>query len=181
MGSILIAMPKYEDSEHIEELLVSRGLPGDFEICRTASEVLQISNARDYGVVICTKVFKDMSAAELIEYLPRYFGMIILTKDPALDLYSEKTVKLMMPFKPQELVSTVEMLNALFVRQIKKSVTTPGRRNILQEKAISAAKAVLMERNGMTEPEAYRYIQKCSMDTGRSMAESAQMILILNE
>ncbi len=181
MGSILIAMPKYVDSEHIKELLASRGRISDFEICRTASEVLQISNARDYGVVICTKDFKDMSAAELAEYLPEYFGMIILTKDPALDLYSEKTMKLMMPFKPMELVSTVEMLNMQFARQIKKSSAIPGHRNILREKAISEAKAVLMDRNGMTEPEAYRYIQKCSMDTGRSMAESAQMILILNE
>ena len=37
-----------------------------------------------------------------------------------------------------------------------------------------------MERNGMTEPEAFRYIQKNSMDMGRTFVESAQMILTLN-
>ena len=38
---------------------------------------------------------------------------------------------------------------------------------------------MLMERNGLTEEEAFRYIQKNSMDFGRKMVESAQMILSL--
>ena len=41
------------------------------------------------------------------------------------------------------------------------------------------AKKLLMDRNAMTEPEAFRYIQKTSMDTGRSLVESAQMVLTL--
>ena len=35
----------------------------------------------------------------------------------------------------------------------------------------------LMERNHMTEEEAHRYIQKCSMDSGTSLTETAQMVL----
>ena len=38
---------------------------------------------------------------------------------------------------------------------------------------------VLMERNHMTEEEAFRYIQKSSMDSGTNMVETAQMILML--
>ena len=41
------------------------------------------------------------------------------------------------------------------------------------------AKAVLMQRNHLTEEEAHRYIQKCSMDNGTNMVETAQMILML--
>ena len=44
---------------------------------------------------------------------------------------------------------------------------------------LSAAKALLMERNNMTEPEAHRYIQKTAMDTGTSLVETAQMVLDL--
>jgi response regulator NasT len=36
-----------------------------------------------------------------------------------------------------------------------------------------------MERNNMTEPEAYRYLQKNSMDMGRTLLETAYMILSL--
>ena len=31
----------------------------------------------------------------------------------------------------------------------------------------------------MTEQDAYRYIQKCSMDSGTNMVETAQMILLM--
>ena len=36
-----------------------------------------------------------------------------------------------------------------------------------------------MEKNQMTEDEAYRHIQKCSMDSGTNMVETAQMLLML--
>ena len=36
-----------------------------------------------------------------------------------------------------------------------------------------------MDRNHLTEEEAYRYIQKCSMDSATGMVETAQMILTL--
>ena len=34
-----------------------------------------------------------------------------------------------------------------------------------------------MERNHMDEEEAHRYLQKCSMDSGTNLAETAQMVL----
>ena len=40
------------------------------------------------------------------------------------------------------------------------------------------AKAVLMERNGFSEEEAHRYIQKRSMDNGTNMVETAYMVFI---
>ena len=42
------------------------------------------------------------------------------------------------------------------------------------------AKSILMERNGMTEEEAHRYMQKCSMDSGTNIVETAQMVLSLS-
>lgn len=41
------------------------------------------------------------------------------------------------------------------------------------------AKKLLMERNGMSENEAHRYIQKCSMDSGTNLMETAQMVISL--
>lgn len=44
---------------------------------------------------------------------------------------------------------------------------------------ITEAKALLMERNHMTEEEAHRYLQKTSMDNGTSLVETAEMIFML--
>ncbi len=179
MGSILIVMPKSEDAYHISDMLTARGQTLDTEVCQTASDVLRVSHDRDYGVVICTRQLKDMSYLELAEYLPEYFGMIVLTKDPGMDIYADNIIKLMMPFKPSELISTIDMITSVFIRRIRKKGTIPVKRSGTQKQIVEDAKRLLMERNAMSEPEAFRYIQKTSMDTGRTMVESAQMILML--
>ena len=48
-----------------------------------------------------------------------------------------------------------------------------------QEAVIKEAKELLMARNHMTEEEAHRYLQRCSMDSGTNVVETAQMVLSL--
>ena len=50
---------------------------------------------------------------------------------------------------------------------------------LIEQELIAKAKALLMERNNMTEAEAHRYIQKCSMDSGTNLVETAQMVISL--
>ena len=181
MGTILIAMPQEKDSIHLAELIKSQGFLYDVEVVRTSAEVLRISNDRDYGLVICTKKIMEMSYVELSGYLPEFFGMIILTKDMTAEITSDNMMKLTMPLKKRELLSTVETMATFLERRIRKKKKAPPRRSAEERKIIDEAKALLMDRNGMTEPEAFRYIQKNSMDQGRSMVESAQMVLMLGD
>ena len=51
------------------------------------------------------------------------------------------------------------------------------RRSDEERSVISEAKAVLMGRNGMTEEQAHRFLQKRSMDTGAKLIQTAQMVL----
>ena len=48
-----------------------------------------------------------------------------------------------------------------------------------EQGVLRRAKKLLMKRNHLSEPEAHRYLQKTSMDTGRTMAESAHMVTML--
>ena len=79
-----------------------------------------------------------------------------------------------------DLINTVEMMLYQLDRKIKKQKSKPKKRSVEEQKEIDRAKKMLMERNNMTEQEAFRYIQKCSMDSGTNMAETAQMIWLLN-
>ena len=179
MGSILIAMPKTEDANRIAKMIQSSGLVFEVEICSSGSEILRVANEREFGAVICSKRLRDMSFTELEEYLPSFFGMIVLTGDASIETYSERCVKLMYPLKWSDLIATIEMITSGFYRQRTKSRQIPKKRSEEEKQIIDQAKAVLMERNGMSEPEAFRYLQKTSMDCGRSMVESAQMILVM--
>lgn len=181
MGSILVAMPRIEDSNRIVASIRESGLLLDIEVCSNGADILRTVADRDYGVVICTRRMGDMGYAELAEYLPQYFGMIVLTSDMSIETVSRDMVKLQLPFKRRELISTIEMITGDYFYKIKKKKKIAPKRSKEEQKIIDQAKALLMEVNGMSEPESFRYIQKNSMDFGRTMVESAQMILLLNK
>src|SRR5699024_11703622 len=77
-----------------------------------------------------------------------------------------------------ELVNTIHMMLSKRYK-MKKQRAKPKKRSEKEQKIINDAKALLMERNHMTEEEAHRYIQKCSMDTGTNLVETAEMITTL--
>lgn len=181
MGTVLISMPRSEDAVRIGQIVQGGGLMMDTEICQTGSEILRIANDRDFGVVICTKRLKDMSYSEIAEYLPSSFGIIILTSDSTIETFSDRMVKVQLPFKRSGILSTIEMLTESFTRRPRRKKQNPPRVRTEEEKRIiDNAKLILMNRNGMSEPEAFRYIQKTSMDTGRTTVETAEMIFLMN-
>lgn len=178
MGSIIIALPRLEEANKIASMIRGRGMPYDLSILSTGSEVLRVANDRDFGVVICYKKLRDMGYLELSEMLPKYFGMIVITKDSTLEVVSDSMVKLMVPFKSSDLLNTIDMISEGFNYKPRKKKATGGR-SVSDQKIIDEAKALLMERNGLSEPEAFRYIQKNSMDYGRKLTESAMMVLTM--
>lgn len=121
-----------------------------------------------------------MMYTELHEYLPDQFEMLLVAS-PAncgeRDL--ENIVCLSTPLKVHELLQTVEMMDYTITRRRKKQREKPKQRSKDEQEMIAEAKALLMERNNMTEEEAHRYIQKRSMDNGTGLTETAQMILSL--
>ena len=53
----------------------------------------------------------------------------------------------------------------------------PVRRCPEDEALLTQAKAFLMERHGMTEAEAHRFLQKQSMNNGVKMVDTARRVL----
>ena len=83
-----------------------------------------------------------------------------------------------MPIHSVELVNTIEtMLIELSRPARKRKRYQPKLRTDEEKKIIDDAKALLMERNKLSEEEAHKYIQKLSMDSGNNLVETAQMIL----
>ena len=88
---------------------------------------------------------------------------------------------LTLPLRASDLSNTVEMMLVQQNRQLKKKKSVPKKRSSAEQKYIDDAKRALMIKNNMVEEEAFRYIQKCSMDSGTNMVEVSQMILSMIE
>lgn len=178
MGSVIVALPKIEDAKHISELLQRRGIETTM-LCTTAASVLSNVHQMDGGIVICGSRFADMHYSQLAEYLPEYFEMLLLASSATLENCPPGIMTLSFPIRANDLTSTVEMMLRQQTRRLKKQKSVPKKRDEREQNYINNAKAILMERNHMTEQEAFRYIQKSSMDSGTNMVETAQMILLM--
>jgi response regulator NasT len=156
---------------------------GGFEVnatCTTGAQAITIANKLDEGIVICGFRLSDMMYLELNSYLPRGFEMLLLASpQKLLDCADGNILSLSMPIKIHDLLNTLQLMTYKYMRRKKWEKNKPKDRTTTQKETITRAKALLMERNKMTEEEAHRYIQKTSMDSGTGMVETAEMILAM--
>lgn len=82
------------------------------------------------------------------------------------------------PFSINDLVPAIEMAVSRFaeVKQLELEVADLGEQ-LATRKALDRAKGVLQQQMGLTEPEAFRWIQKTAMDLRRSMREVAEGVV----
>jgi AmiR/NasT family two-component response regulator len=118
----------------------------------------QITEARIAPVVMLTA----FSQRDLIERARDAGAMAYLVK----------------PFQKRDLLPAIEMATSRFaeIRALEAEVT--GLRERLEaRKLIERAKGALMTAHGLSEPEAFRWIQRAAMDNRTSMRAVAELVL----
>ncbi|MCM1065025.1 MAG: response regulator [Eubacterium sp.] len=177
MTNIIVALPKLEDARGIKNILVRNGFQVT-GVCTTGAQAISQADGLNDGIIICSFKLADMVYSELQECMPCGFEMLLMASG---HLLSERMrngiVCLSMPLKVNDLISTVGMMCEGILRKRRKSRSAPRVRSAEEEADIRAAKELLMARNHMTEEEAHRYLQKCSMDSGTNIVETARMAL----
>ena len=85
---------------------------------------------------------------------------------------------LVKPFSPQDLLPAIEIALSRHSQLValEAEVADLGER-LETRKLVERAKGVLSEKMKLTEPEAFRWIQKASMDRRLSMADVARTVL----
>lgn len=86
---------------------------------------------------------------------------------------------LVKPLRPEELRPAIELAVARFheFEAIRKE-NEDLKKAIASRKLVERAKGLLVEQEGLSESQAFRRIQKASMDSRRSMADVAEAILL---
>ena len=127
-------------------------------------------------------VLDGLSAAEQIAE-QRIAPVVILTAFSQRDLVERARdagamAYLVKPFTKADLVPAIEMAGSRFteIRALESEVTTL-RDRLEVRKLLDRAKGQLQSEHGLTEPEAFRWIQKTSMDRRISMRDVAQAVL----
>ena len=185
MRNIIIAYSKAEDAEKIRSLLARNG-HRTAAVTTSGARALTQAETLEEGVLICGYRLRDMLCTDLAEDLPEGFRMLVITSQVHVEEIEnayEQTGRvriLTAPLKVHELLRVLEEMPLPSVRKRRGGKSVPEK-SPEELQVIERAKALLMERNRMTEPEAHRYLQKCAMDSGTKISETAEMILLLSE
>ena len=173
MEKVIVAFENVANCQRICDMLESGSVARTTTV-HSAGEVKRLIARSDIGVVVCGYKFKDGSAERLYETLPQTCSMLVVAQQSQLDYLNEEIFRLPAPISKAGLCASVQML---FQMNRKMNLFLRPRRNEEEERIIREAKALLMDRNQMTEEQAHRWIQKKSMDTGAKLVQTARVIL----
>lgn len=177
MTSIIIVLPRLDDGKNIKNLLVRNGYQVS-AVCGSGAQAISTAENYDDGIIICGYRLVDMMYSELHEYLPPGFEMLLMASNQFLSECSGNDIMcLSMPLKLHDLINTIDMMSNSIENKRRKRKAKPRTRKPEEVALINEAKALLMSRNNMSEEEAHRYMQKCSMDSSTNLVETAQMVL----
>jgi two-component system, response regulator PdtaR len=168
----------------LREMLVEEG----FDVVGEAADGEQaVALARELApdLVICDVKMPKMdgiaAAAQITE--ARIAAVVMLTAFSQRDLVERARdagamAYLVKPFQKRDLLPAIEMAASRFaeIRALEAEVT--GLRERLEaRKLIERAKGTLMTRHQLSEPEAFRWIQRAAMDNRTSMRAVAELVL----
>ena len=177
MASIILAFPGMQEAEEIERILKKNGYSVS-GICHSGAQVLAMTDRLSDGIVISGYRLSDMLYSELREYLGNGFELLLMAAPGILsESYGREIMSLATPLQVPDLIHTVNlMINSITAKRYRKKNTIRLRRQG-EKTLINEAKCLLMSRNNMSEKDAHKYIQKCSMDNSTGMTETARLIL----
>lgn len=174
MEKVILAFESEKTMARVREIIETAGLACCL-VCHSAAEVKRVVNKQHVSMVVCGYKLKDETAETLFEDLPPACSMLIVAVQNMLNLINNDEIfQLSAPVSRNDLISSVRML--LQVGHRLEKFVRP-QRSAEERAVIEEAKAILMDRNGMTEEQAHRFLQKKSMDSGAKLIQTAQMVI----
>jgi len=174
MEKVIVAFESEKTALRVREIVESAGLASCL-VCRSAAEVKRLVNKQHLTTVICGYKLGDETAETLFDDLPQTCSMLVVGVQSMLSMMeNDEIFRLSAPVSRNDLVTSARML--LQVGHRMEKFVRP-RRSVQEQAIIEKAKAVLMDRNGMTEDQAHRFLQKKSMDSGAKLIQTAQLIV----
>ena len=170
MARIVISGRSAQSREQMASLLSSSGYPV-YRLCSSAGELRRVLNDCDDGLLILAGQLPDCSADELFWDYGSQVQILLIARPPVLEACEEAGVfRLALPTSQQAVLGAVEMLTQLHRMRLP-------RRSADEKQLVEEAKALLMRRDGLTEPQAHRMLQQAAMSRGLRMADCAAQII----
>ena len=134
--------------------------------------VMDVKMPKMDGISAAEKILKELSCAVVMLTAFSQTELVERARDAGAMAYVVK------PFSPADLIPAVEIAISRHqeIESLEEEIADLSDR-FETRKRVDRAKGLLMKNMGMTEPEAFRWIQKTSMDRRLSMREVADAVI----
>ncbi|MBE6054801.1 MAG: ANTAR domain-containing protein [Clostridium sartagoforme] len=178
---VIIALNNDEISQKIKTILTGNGF-NVITVCKSGNELIRSIKQFSPSIVISGFKFKDMNLLEIYENIGDECSFLAIVNEPYKSFVQEETdiFCISSPINTLLLLNTLDIIyqSERKVNKLKEKVNDLEVK-INERKIIEKAKGIIMKQMGLNEQEAYRYIQKNSMDSGLKMIEFAKEIILL--
>ena len=170
MARIVIVSQSEDSRTKLFRLLASSGFQV-FRSCSSGSELRRALSESEDCVVVMIGFTPDCKPDELMWDYRENIQILLIAKQSVLEnVESPEIFRLTMPASGQAVIGAVEMLSQLHRMKLPKR--TGENKDI-----VDRAKAVLMKKQGLSEPEAHRAMQQYAMRHNLKMKDHALQIL----
>lgn len=174
MQSVLVAFSNPLTARSVSSLLVHGGYAIE-SLCRTAEDVLRISESCGSRVVVNGFSFPDMDAESLYRRLNGRIAMVtVLFPHQTNMLKIREMTAIEYPPSEEELLRTVERMEKY---ASARGLAHPHVRTAEEILLIHRAKEIIMETLFATEDQAHRFLQRFSMNNGLKLVDAATMVI----
>jgi response regulator NasT len=172
----------------LREMLTNLGYLVVGEVADGRSAVNQARELRPDVVVMDIKM-PDMDGIEAAKILTeeRVAPVVLLSAYSQRELVERAreagvVAYLVKPYREEELAPAIEVALARFAefKDLEKQVADL-QQALETRKLVDRAKGILMDKQGLTEAEAFRKIQKMSMDNRKAMKDVAEAIILAHQ
>ena len=172
----------------LREMLTNQGYLVVGEVADGRSAVNQARELRPDIIIMDIKM-PDMDGIEAAKILTeeKISPVVLLSAYSQRDLVQRAreagvVAYLVKPYREEELTPAIEVALARFeeFKELEAQVTDL-QQALETRKLVDRAKGILMDKQGLTEAEAFRKIQKMSMDNRKPMKDVAEAIILAHQ
>lgn len=176
---LIIALNNVDTSNKVEVLLRNEGYEV-MAICTSSNELIRRVMQDSPDLVIMSYKLSDVTILDINEKLGDMTSFLAIANETYRSFIQEGTDIYCIgnPISKVVLLNTLDLIfqNQRRISRLREKVVKLEQ-TIEDRKLIDKAKGILMRDKKMTEQEAFRYIQKISMDNGLKMSDVAKSML----
>lgn len=177
---VIVALQNLDTAEKISLLIVEAGYKV-LTICNSGHELIRKCMAMSPEIVIISYKLNDMTILDVYNTLNNNCSFLAIVNETYKSFVQDKTdiFCITNPISKRILINSLELICQSNKKVFKLREKVNDLQTAMKErKIIERAKGILMEHENLTEREAFRIIQKNSMDTGSKMIDVAGNIII---